>query len=295
MLFLHIWKVNLRAAFAPRTGGPDHRYVAAAAHVKGKHAEASRHPSDRLGIERQGLTVNDVDNDTRQTGGPLDRRTLLKDASLLAGGAVAASMIGSGLAPAGSPRATRPVLQLRPTSATPVASPQVTPVDLGNYVPEYLTDTELTTLKAVLDRIFPADDLGPGANEMGVFVYIDRALGGRSAASLPQYQDGLPALDTAAGGDGFAAVDADQQDAILTDAEAGSLAGIPEGFFAILLQHTREGMFSDPMYGGNVNFSGWDFIGYPGVKLVWSAEDQAVGSTPKPEHISVQQYGGSAS
>ena len=35
----------------------------------------------------------------------------------------------------------------------------------------------------------------------------------------------------------------------------------------MLLEHTREGMFSDPIYGGNVNFAGWDLIGYPGIKL----------------------------
>jgi hypothetical protein len=49
-------------------------------------------------------------------------------------------------------------------------------------------------------------------------------------------------------------------------------------------------MFSDPIYGGNVNFSGWDMVGYPGIKLQWTAEDQAVGSTPAPEHISVAKY-----
>jgi len=54
-------------------------------------------------------------------------------------------------------------------------------------------------------------------------------------------------------------------------------------------------MFSDPIHGGNVDFAGWDLMGYPGVKLVWSAEDQAVNSTPKPDHISVAQYGGTAS
>ena len=65
---------------------------------------------------------------------------------------------------------------------------------------------------------------------------------------------------------------------------------MPAGFFAELLAHTREGMFSDPIYGGNVNFQGWDLIGYPGIKLQWSTEDQAAGSTPTPEHISVAKY-----
>jgi hypothetical protein len=70
---------------------------------------------------------------------------------------------------------------------------------------------------------------------------------------------------------------------------------MPKEFFQTLITHTRIGMFCDPVWGGNVNFAGWDLMGYPGIKLVWTAEDQAVNSTPKPEHISVAQYGGHAS
>ena len=223
------------------------------------------------------------------------RRRLLRDASILTGGAVAAGLLGADRTLAGSAPATRPVIMLRQTSATPVAAPMATPVDLDTYAPTALTDDELTTLKAALDRIIPADDLGPGANEIGVFVYIDRALASRYAAQLSLYQDGLAALDTAAGSGGFAGLSADAQDEILTNAESDKLDGAPAGFFTTLIAHTREGMFADPMYGGNVNFAGWDLIGYPGVKLVWTAEDQAIDSTPKPEHISVAQYGGTPS
>ncbi len=234
----------------------------------------------------------------------IDRRRLIKDASRLAGGAVAASVLVPELASAGAATVNSPTVvltQATPTGspvpspiATPAASPLATPVDLESYVAVNLTSAELTTLKAALDRIIPNDELGPGANEAGVFVYIDRALGGRSAASLPLYQKGFAALDTAAGSGGFAALSADKQDEILKTAESGDLAGDPGGFFATLLSDTRVGMFADPVHGGNVNFAGWDLMGYPGVKLVWSAEDQGVNSTPKPEHISVAQFGGSA-
>lgn len=228
-------------------------------------------------------------------GRMLDRRRLLADASILTGGAVAAVVLGSETALASSTKAARPVIWLNQTAATPVASPMASPgatpvADLATYVPNHLTSAELTTLKAALDRIIPADDLGPSANEMGVFVYIDKSFGGLHADALPLYQGGLAALDTAAGSGGFAGLDADKQDAMLTDTEAGKLAGAPAGFFGALLTHTREGMFSDPIYGGNVNFQGWDMIGYPGIKLQWTAEDQAVGSTPTPEHISVAKY-----
>jgi Gluconate 2-dehydrogenase subunit 3 len=237
--------------------------------------------------------VNDHDPAAPDRGTPIDRRTLLKDATVLAG--AAASIFGTRLASASTTRTGAPVIRLVQTSATPQASPVATPVDLGTYAANHLTAAELTTLKAALDRLIPNDELGPGANEMGVFVYIDRSLGGRNAAALPLYQAGLAALDAAAGSGGFAGLDADKQDEVLTDAEGGKLANAPAGFFGTLLAHTREGMFSDPVHGGNVNFAGWDLIGYPGIKLEWTAEDQAIGSTPKPEHLSVAQYGGTAS
>jgi hypothetical protein len=33
-------------------------------------------------------------------------------------------------------------------------------------------------------------------------------------------------------------------------------------------------MFGDPFYGGNANFVGWELIGYPGIKLAFSEEEQ---------------------
>jgi gluconate 2-dehydrogenase gamma chain len=224
---------------------------------------------------------------------------------MLTGGAIAAAGLGPEIAMASGMKAARPVIWLNqsPAAATPMASPGATPVaDLATYVPNHLTGAELTTLKAALDRIIPADDLGPGANDMGVFVYIDKSFGGLHADALPLYQAGLAALDSAAGSGGFASLDPDTQDAILTAAEGGSpeatptagregvAVSVPAGFFGALLAHTREGMFSDPIYGGNVNFQGWDLVGYPGIKLQWTAEDQAVGSTPTPEHVSVAKF-----
>jgi gluconate 2-dehydrogenase gamma chain len=254
--------------------------------------------------KNRGIAVNDNQHSAPASGRTIDRRRLLADASILTGGAVAAAVLGPGSTLASSAPTARPVIWLdqSPTVATPVAAPGATPVaDLATYVPNHLTTAELTTLKAALDRIIPADDLGPSANDMGVFVYIDKSFGGLHADALPTYQAGLAALDGMAGSGGFASLDPDQQDEILTEVEGGKQdatvtaakggeISAPAGFFGMLLAHTREGMFSDPIYGGNVNFQGWDMIGYPGIKLQWTAEDQAIGSTPTPEHISVAQY-----
>ena len=54
-------------------------------------------------------------------------------------------------------------------------------------------------------------------------------------------------------------------------------------------------MFGDPIHGGNKDFAGWDLIAYPGVKLVWTAEEQAIDAVVIPEHASVAEFGGKAS
>jgi hypothetical protein len=48
------------------------------------------------------------------------------------------------------------------------------------------------------------------------------------------------------------------------------------------MEHTLQGMFGDPVYGGNKQFAGWDLIGYPGVRMPVPANFQKIGvSVPK--------------
>ena len=216
------------------------------------------------------------------------RRRFLRDTGLLAGGVAATTVAFPVQALAtGVPRER--------LAAWLDLVAQGTPTSLDNYASVALSADELATLKAALARIIPADDLGPGAVEAGVFVFIDRSLAGPNAATLPLYQAGLAALDKAAGSGGYASAGSDKQDDILTQAEGNALPDAPAGFFALLLEHTREGMFGDPIYGGNIDFAGWDLVGYPGIKLVWTEEEQQLNTPVKPEHKSVAEYGGKAS
>lgn len=233
---------------------------------------------------------------------PIDRRQLLRDTSIAAGGAAIAGVTLSELAAAAPSSQTKPVIKLHQTAspvASPVPSPETmepvaspVPADLDEYVPVALTDAEITTVKAVTDRLFPSDELGPGASEAGVFVYIDRTLAGRGAALLPLYQEGLVALDGASEGGSFAELAEDAQGTLLGSIEAGGVEAVPAGFFSTVLQHTREGLFADPAYGGNRDFAGWDLIGYTGIRLLWTAEDQTLDVLPEPEHVSVTEWGG---
>lgn len=161
-----------------------------------------------------------------------------------------------------------------------------------------LTVAEGQTLEAIVARLIPDDANGPGALEAGAVRFIDLALDGAFAAERPLYRAGLAAIDTLARtlhGRRFAELGASDQDALLgsieqgereTDRDATALPVSPNAFFNVVLQHTIQGTFSDPHYGGNRDFIGWNLIGYPGIRLAVTAADQAMAAKPAPTGVS---------
>jgi len=152
-----------------------------------------------------------------------------------------------------------------------------------------LTPAQMKTLEAFIDRIVPKDDLGPGAVECGAAVYIDRTLATVNANEKPSFVEGLANVDTLAQTQhkaSFADLSPEQRDELLT-----SIQNTP--FFARVRRLTLEGMFSDPYYGGNKNFAGWDLIRYPGPRLAVSAEEQKMSAPPKPYRRSAYGSGSS--
>lgn len=159
-----------------------------------------------------------------------------------------------------------------------------------------LTPAEATTLEAVVARLIPRDANGPGALEAGAARYIDTALGDALIAQRPAYQAGLAALDafaSANAGASFASLAPEQQDVVLTALEENRATGFSPSssvFFELVLGHTLEGTFSDPHYGGNRDFIGWELIGYPGLRLAVSAEQQRMNATLDPLHASAYDH-----
>ncbi len=164
-----------------------------------------------------------------------------------------------------------------------------------------ITDqTDRNTLKAVFDRLIPADDRGPSASEAGCLEFLDdqlsrpygdgaalyldgpmnrereaKMLGAAQVFSTPRerYKAGLPALEAYARkthGTSFGALSPDQIDEILTGLEAGQIDlgdGVDgQAFFELMLQNAREGYLADPLYGGNRDMAGWKMIGFPGAR-----------------------------
>jgi hypothetical protein len=150
-----------------------------------------------------------------------------------------------------------------------------------------LSASELKTLEAFIDRLVPRDENGPGAVECSAGTYIDRALAGALAAEKATFLEGLTGVDALARSThnaAFADLAPEVRDELLTAMDNGTAAGFPNSrpFFNRVCRLTLEGMFSDPYYGGNKNFAGWDLIRYPGPRLAVAPEDQKMSTPPKP-------------
>lgn len=165
----------------------------------------------------------------------------------------------------------------------------------ARVTPETLTASEADTLEAIVARLIPTDSSGPGATEAKAARYIDRALGDALASFRDAYRAGLSAVDAYARssrGAPFHQLSTENQDAVLTAMERNAASDFPgsAGFFNMVLAHTIQGTFCDPFYGGNANFVGWDLIGYPGVRLAATTNDQRMGAAPAPTHMSAYDY-----
>ena len=165
----------------------------------------------------------------------------------------------------------------------------------------FFTEDQALDVAAAAARIFPTDASGPGANEANVVIYIDRQLAGPYgrdryrftqppfAIGLPEqgyqgkatprdiYREAMPQIK------GLHQLTLAEQDAALTRIEKTV-------FFQLLKTHTVEGMFCDPMHGGNANLTGWKLIGFPGPQMSYADEvDRNHGREFRPAPMSLQQ------
>ena len=146
----------------------------------------------------------------------------------------------------------------------------------------FFTGAEAAIAEAVMARIFPSDENIPGAPEAGTVFYLDRALAGAELHLQGAYRAGLQRLDRirrSRYGDGFADCGKVGQDALLGAMADGTLSAFGNAptaleFFEMLRAHTIEGLFADPVHGGNRNFVGWKLLGYQGPQPSYSHEEQ---------------------
>jgi gluconate 2-dehydrogenase gamma chain len=218
--------------------------------------------------------MSDVSDEGRAKGSAITRRDLLRTA----GAAGAAALIPAGVraetAGATEAGAAAPAaVPLPMRSAAPPAGPLMN-----------LTAHETEILSAMVDRLIPSDEMGPGALEAGALRFIDRALSEAESGQAEAYRAGLAALDRYARysrGAAFLELSPREQDSVLIDCQIGAATGTgvgfegsSAGFFNMVKSHTWQGTFGDPQYGGNVDFVGWDLIRYPGLRMRVTDDDQ---------------------
>ena len=148
-----------------------------------------------------------------------------------------------------------------------------------------LRRNERRTLAALFESMFPASTSLPGSAEIGADAYLDHALGTAYGDQLDTYRSLIRRLDTAVGGD-FAGAAMEVQHAAIAALEDGTLAGLvearPGATFDLVWRHLREGLFADPVHGGNRNMLGWQIVGFPGVTQGFSAEQQQLDHRHSP-------------
>ena len=212
----------------------------------------------------------------------LGRRDFLKGA--VVGGAAAATAT-TGINPPPSAQAQQPA-----------AAPAAAPVSPGY---SFLNLEEAAFVEALVDHMVPADELTPKGTDIGINIYIDRALAGgwgkgerlymqgpwkpgvpSQGYQLPLtpaqlYRAGIEATNAhcrKAYGKPFDRLNEQQREEVLTGLSTGKVSfdnGLPvRVFWTALYQTVMEGMFSDPIHRGNRNKAGWRLIGFPGAIAV---------------------------
>ena len=145
----------------------------------------------------------------------------------------------------------------------------------------FLNRGEATVIDALVGQIIPSEPGSPGAREAGVTEYIDKALGGFLRELQSVYRSGLIALAefTAGIAEGrFHELSDGQQEEVvrqlaeLSERDPSDFAG---QFFRIVREHTVQGFFGDPAYGGNRRLVGWELVGFPGAQWGYTAEQMA--------------------
>ncbi|HEY0687326.1 MAG TPA: gluconate 2-dehydrogenase subunit 3 family protein [Steroidobacter sp.] len=206
----------------------------------------------------------------------------------------------SGVLPLGGAAAEGSAATMNHSAHTP-ASPADEPVP----VYEFFNGDEAAFVEAAVDTLIPADEVGPGALELGVAVFIDRQLNsgygrgdrmylqGPFIEGTPEqgYQLRMTPSELVRNGildlnaylrekykRPFDALSDKDRIAVMTQLEKREieLPTVPTGiFFNLLYDLTMQGYFADPLYGGNKGKASWKMIGFPGIGAMYADKIEA--------------------
>ncbi|MDY6944286.1 MAG: gluconate 2-dehydrogenase subunit 3 family protein [Pseudomonadota bacterium] len=179
------------------------------------------------------------------------------------------------------------------------------PADAPVPVYQFLNGDEAAFVEAVVDTFIPADEVGPGALELGVATFIDGQLNSGYGRGDRMYLQGPFIEGTPEQGyqlrmtpselvrNGILDLNAylrqtrkatfdglgnDDRIAVLKQLEARQIAlpTVPTAtFFNLLYDLTMQGYFADPLYGGNKGKVSWQMIGFPGIGAMYADKIEA--------------------
>jgi gluconate 2-dehydrogenase gamma chain len=169
----------------------------------------------------------------------------------------------------------------------------------------FFTESEARIVAAAARRVFPSDESGPGAREAGVAIFIDRQLAGPWGRDRYRYTEG-PFEEDAPAELGYQGKATPREiyrdglkkvkgfDRLLPEKQDEALRQIESTlFFELLRQNTIEGMFCDPIHGGNIDMIGWQLVGFPGPRLSnYDEVEKFYGQAFRPKPASLRQVTG---
>ena len=210
------------------------------------------------------------------------RRAFLVGTAVGAGAAATAALVPEALAKSRDHASQNHDAPLRQVAQSSVPAQEATAPVMGGGYGAFFNEDDARTIEAVAERLMPGAPGKPGATDANVKNYIDLALSGTYSDQQFFYRRGLEQLDAhcvAAYGKPFRSLSAVQQDETLTTLEHGKSTAFSwptaRAFFDTVHKHTLEGMFADPVYGGNKDFAGWKLVGFPGAQLFYTQADLA--------------------
>lgn len=233
----------------------------------------------------------------------ISRRRFIKNSSYVAGGLIGGGVLGSIFG-----------MNWDNSESGTTTTTEPNPYQTFMY---FTSEADFETLSAATERIFPENDSGPGAIELGVPYFIDHQLAGSYGYNTQEYMqgpfyegskfqgyqtplkrhqvfmEGIRGLNKESNNsfdNEFSNLEAKQQDEILRKFESNDvkLKGVQSAvFFDLLRSMTMSGAYSDPLYGGNKGMEGWKMKEYPGHQTSYLDEiDSQEFVNMKPQSLS---------
>jgi len=227
---------------------------------------------------------------------PIDRRAILKGA-----GVATVVLPTIGVANRAEAAEPKPQIAQAQSPAAVVPSPAAAPGAATGH--QFLSLDEVAFTEALVDHMWPKDQLSPSGTELGIATFIDRQLAGafgqgdrlytqgpfrigkpQHGYQLPltpaqYYRAGVSAIATACQkrfGRSFERIAVADREQFLQELASGKVKEGPldlaAWFNGLAYPLFVQGAFADPVYGGNRDKAAWKMIGYPGLPAVYNQD-----------------------